>query len=82
MDSKLLTTEGDNKDMTYTLLQKGNEALLLVGNYKGAPPKVTFPLPFKPKAIVDARSGKPIKPKGRKFTFDVPKNDVRLFYIK
>ena len=82
MDAKLLTTVGDNKDMTYTLLQKGNEAMLLVGNYKAAPPKVTFLLPFKPKAIVDARTGEKIKPTGKKFTFDVPKNDVRLFYIK
>ena len=82
MDGTVLSTEGDNKDMTYSMIQNGDEVLLLVGNYKAAKPKVTFPLPFKPKAIRDLRLGKDINPTGKDFVFEVPKDDVRLFYIK
>ena len=82
MDSKLLTTEGSNKNMTYTLLQKGKEAMLLVGNYKGAAPATSITLPFKPTQVLDLRDGSKLKAKGKVLSFEVPKNDIRLFYIK
>ncbi len=81
MGGKPLHVVGDNKEMTYSMIQNDREFLLLVGNYKSAKPKVKLTLPFVPESILDVRSGKNCRPSGRKFTFEVPKNDVRLFHI-
>ena len=40
-------------------------------------------LPFKPKQVLDLRdNGAVLKPKGNALSFDVPKDEIRLFYIK
>ncbi len=83
MDGVVTEVKGNNADMTYSMLVKGKEALLLVGNYKAAKPEVTVTLPFKPKKVLDLRNNATkIKAKGNSLSFTVPKDDIRLFYIK
>ena len=83
MDGAVTEVKGSNEDMTYSMLVKGNEALLLVGNYKGAKSATTVTLPFKPKQVLDLRdNGARLKPNGNALSFDVPKDEIRLFYIK
>ena len=83
MDGAVTEVKGTNVDMTYSMLVKGNEALLLAGNYKGAKSATTVALPFKPKQVLDLRdNGAKPNAKGTSLSFDVPKDEIRLFYIK
>ena len=70
-------------DGVYTsAIRKGNEMLLLVGNYRRPDMKVTVPLPFKSvSAIKDLRNGEKFKP-GTTLKLNVPRSDIRLLYIK
>ena len=83
MDGEVAAVEGTNADLTYSMLVKGREALLLVGNYKAATPSTSVTLPFKPKQVLDLRKeGATLSAKGNMLSFDVPKDEIRLFYIK
>ncbi len=82
MDGKVTEIKGSNVNLTYSMLQDGDELLLLVGNYVGAAPGTTVKLPFKPSRVLDLREDKKVKCKGTDFKFDVPKDEIRLFYIK
>jgi hypothetical protein len=81
MDGKVTDITGTNKDMVYSMLVNGNEALLLVGNYNNSTPETMVKLPFKPSVIKDLREGK-IVTGGQNFKFNVPRSDIRLFYLK
>jgi len=81
MDGVVTEVKGSSVDMTYSMLVKDKEALLLVGNYRGAKPDVTVTLPFKPKEIQDLREGKKLTAKGSELSFEVPKYEIRLFHI-
>ena len=81
MDGKVTDVTGTNKDMTYSMLVNGNEALLLVGNYVNSDPSTMVKLPFKPAIVKDLRAGKNISG-SQNFKFEVPKSDIRLFYLK
>jgi hypothetical protein len=83
MDGVVTPVEGSNADLTYSMLVKGKEALLLVGNYKAATPSTIVTLPFKPKQILDLRNGDAkLSAKGNTLSFEVPKDAIRLFYLK
>ena len=83
MDGAVTEVKGDNENLTYSMLVKGKEALLLVGNYKAAKPGGTVTLPFKPKQVLDLRDNAvKINAKGNSLSFAVPKDDIRLFYIR
>ena len=63
-------------------IRKGNEMLLLVGNYRRADMNVSVPLPFsKVEEIKDLRNGEAFKP-GKNIKLGVPRSDIRLLYIK
>ena len=81
MDGVPTEITGSNAELTYSMLLKGNELLLMVGNYRGATPATTVKLPFKAKEVLDLREGKPVSATGETIAFDVPKNEIRLFYI-
>ncbi|MBQ9771309.1 MAG: hypothetical protein IJW23_05730 [Lentisphaeria bacterium] len=81
MDGKVTDISGSNKDMLYSMLVNGDEALLLVGNYNNSAPETLVKLPFKPSVIKDLRAGKTISA-GQNFKFNVPRSDIRLFYLK
>ena len=80
MDGELVEIKVDG---VYTsAIRKGNEMLLLVGNYRRPDMKVTVPLPFKSvSAIKDLRNGEKFKP-GKTLKLNVPRSDIRLLYIK
>ena len=82
MDGAVTEINGSNTNLTYSMLLKDKEALLLVGNYKGASSATDLTLPFKPQQVLDLREGKTLKAKGNVLSFDVPKDGIRLFYIK
>ena len=82
MDGAVTEVKGSNPDLTYSMLVKGKEALLLVGNYRAAQPAVTVTLPFRPKQVLDLREGKKLKARKNELSFEVPKDGIRLFHIK
>lgn len=82
MDGVVTEISGSVKEMTYSMLRNKNEALLLVGNYQNAPPETTVELPFAPTKILDLRAGGTPEKAEKRFTFNVPKGDIRLFYIR
>lgn len=82
VEGEVLDAEGSNAGLTYSVLRRGDELLLLVGNYRNAEPRTVFPIPFTTVAeIKDVRSGQCVQ-SGSSFAFDVPKGDIRLFYIR
>ena len=70
-----------NKKLVYSITVKGDEAILLVGNYDRADPDTVVELPFKPSVAKDLRSGENVKP-AQKLELNVPKSNVRLIYIR
>jgi len=65
----------------YSCVKKDGEMLLLVGNYFNATEKTVVKLPFaKVTGITDLRSGEKVDGSPG-FEFEVPKSDIRLFYI-
>ncbi|MFA7231298.1 MAG: hypothetical protein WC071_08495 [Victivallaceae bacterium] len=82
MDGEVLEPTGTNKQLTYSGIKKGNEMLLLVGNYAKAPEATVYQTPFsKVLEIKDLRSGKKLNPV-TDINLEVPKSDIRLLYIK
>lgn len=85
LDGTIITDlEGSNKALSYSAIKKGDEMLLLVGNYKrSANGKTEIKLPFK--NIIDIKdlrdNGKQIK-SGNNLTIDVPKDQIILYYIR
>jgi len=85
MDGTVMTDlEGSNKNLTYSAVKKGNEMLLLVGNYKRtADGEAEIKLPFK--EIVEIRdlrdNGNQIK-SGNNLKINVPKSQIILYYIE
>ena len=73
---------GSNKKFVYSITVKGNEAILLVGNYDRAKPETTIELPFAPSVIKDLREKKTIKSAGKRLNLSVPQSDIRLIYLK
>ncbi|MCF6177463.1 MAG: hypothetical protein L3J71_17040 [Victivallaceae bacterium] len=82
MDGLVLEPTGSNGAMTYSGIRKGNEMLLLIGNYAKTDPETIFVAPFnKVTVIKDLRSGKKITPTAN-LKLNVPRGDIRLLYIK
>ena len=46
VEGEVLDAEGSNPGLTYSALRRGGELLLLVGNYRNAEPRTSFPIPF------------------------------------
>ncbi|MFA6103682.1 MAG: hypothetical protein WCV67_10050 [Victivallaceae bacterium] len=83
MDGEVLEPAGSNQEFTYSGMKKGNEMLLLIGNYlKVKNTATTIELPLdKVSQIKDLRSGKMLKAE-KMLTLDVPPGEIRLLYIK
>ena len=81
MDGAVTEISGTNRDMTYSMLLKDGEALLLVGNYANSTPETSVRLPFKPGIVRDLHEGMGISA-GQEFSFRVPRSGIRLFYLK
>ncbi len=80
MDGELVDIAAEGVDVS--AIRKGNEMLLLVGNYRQPDTNVTLNLPFKKvNAIIDLRNGGVFKP-GTTLKLDVPRSDIRLLHIK
>lgn len=80
MDGELVEIKVDG--VCTSAIRKGNEMLLLVGNYRRPDMKVTVPLPFKRVIeIKDLRNGEKFNP-GKTLKLNVPRSDIRLLYIK
>lgn len=82
MDGQVMEPTGSNKLLTYSGIRRGNEMLLLVGNYARAAEETEVILPF---ANVDTvrklRSGKDLPP-ASKLRLNVPKGDILLLYCR
>lgn len=52
-----------------------------IGNYNNSAPETLVKLPFKPSVVKDLWAGKTISA-GQNFKFNVPRSDIRLFYLK
>jgi hypothetical protein len=82
MDGEVLEPTGSNKQLTYSGIKKGNEMLLLVGNYANSPSKTTYKTLFrKVKEVKDLRSGKRLTA-ATTINLEVPKGGIRLLYIR
>ncbi len=81
-DGEISELKGSNPDLTYSAIKKGNEMLLLVGNYSRGKPSTTIKLPFKPNVIKDLRENKIYEAVGETLTFMVEPENIRLFYFK
>ncbi|OGV52104.1 MAG: hypothetical protein A2017_10720 [Lentisphaerae bacterium GWF2_44_16] len=75
---------GSNKNFTYSATKKGNEMLLLIGNYKRDPNGETeINLPFRSiSEIRDLRNNKKIMNSGNIFKANIPKDEIGFYYIK
>ncbi len=70
------------KNINTSAIRKGNEMLLLVGNYRRPDMKVTINLPFsKVISIKDLRNNENFK-SAKQIKLSVPRSDIRLLYIK
>jgi len=80
-DGEVLEPTGSNKLLTYSGVKKGNEMLLLIGNYQGEKPATTIKLPFKSiRQIKDLQSGKAVIAQNP-LKITVPSGKIRLLYI-
>ena len=80
MDGELVEIPVDG--VNTSAIRKGNEMLLLVGNYRRAGMNVSVSLPFsKVEEIKDLRNGENFKP-GKSIKLSVPRSDIRLLYVK
>ncbi|MBR4662801.1 MAG: hypothetical protein IKO93_02905, partial [Lentisphaeria bacterium] len=63
-------------------VRKGNEMLLLVGNYRKPDTKVSITLPFKKVEVVrDLRDGETFEP-SKNLDLNVKRSNIRLIYVK
>jgi hypothetical protein len=82
MDGKVIEPTGSNSAMTYSGIRKGNEMLLLIGNYAKTDPETVFVVPFsKVTTVKDLRSGKKLNSTAN-LKINVPRGDIRLLHIK
>ena len=80
MDGELVEIPVDG--VNTSAIRKGNEMLLLVGNYRKPDMNVTLDLPFsKVESIKDLRDGETFAP-GKTLKLKVKRSDIRLLYIK
>jgi hypothetical protein len=80
MDGELVEIPVDG--VNTSAIRKGNEMLLLVGNYRRPDMNVTISLPFsKVEDIRDLRNGETFKA-GKSIKLNVPRSDIRLLYVK
>ena len=85
MDGEILTAlEGSNKALTYSAIKKGNEMLLLIGNYtKNAEGMTEVRLPFDNVIeIKDLRDGGTRITPGNNLKINVPEEQIVLYYVK
>ena len=81
MDGEILEPSGSNQQLTYSGIKRGNEMLLLVGNYRNAPGNTAYTAPFaNVTQIKDLRSGK-VLPAANPIKLDVPEGGIMLLYI-
>ena len=80
MDGKLVEIKVNGVDTS--AICKGNEMLLLVGNYRRPDMKVPIKLPFKKvTSITDLRDGEKIAP-ANSIKLNVPRSSIRLLHVK
>ena len=66
--------------MFYSAVRRGNEMLLLVGNYYKASPATCVTLPFGKAKVLDLNTGKSFSAP-KEFRFEVEPGKFSLFYI-
>lgn len=80
MDGELVEIPVDG--VNTSAIRKGNEMLLLVGNYRRPDMNVSLTLPFKKVNVIkDLRNGETFAP-GKTLKLRVPRSDIRLLYVK
>ena len=72
---------GSNDKMFYSMAKRGNELLLLVGNYYRANPETTIKLPFAKASVLDLNT-KEKSTAGSEFKINVEPGKFNLYYIK
>lgn len=81
MDGEILEPSGTNQQLTYSGIKRGNEMLLLVGNYRNVPGDTAYTAPFASVTqIKDLRSGQTL-PAVSPIKLDVPEGGIMLLYI-
>jgi hypothetical protein len=81
MDGEILEPTGTNKQLSYSGIRKGNEMLLLIGNYQNAPGDTSFTAPFTELSqIRDLLTGNALSA-ANPIKLDVPKEGIMLLYI-
>jgi hypothetical protein len=81
VDGEVLELEGLNKALTYSGVRKGNQMILLVGNYQGGKIDTVIKLPFKSiTQIKDLQSNATLSTQNP-LKLKVPKNRIRLLLI-
>lgn len=79
LDGQVLEPNGSNPELFYSGIQKGEQALLLVGNYRRAAESCTLSSPLQTtRRIVDAENGQTLPG----LTIEVPKGGFRLLYLE
>lgn len=82
MNGEILAPQGANKQMTYSGVRKGNEMLLLTGNYLKCSPETAFKTPFKKlREVKNLLSGEKLE-NNTEIKFNVPKGGQALLYIQ
>ena len=81
LNGKFIDIEGSNKKMFYSMVQKDDEMLLLVGNYFKEAPATMVTLPYSKAEVLDLNTQKSFTASS-KFKFNVEPGKFSLFYIK
>jgi hypothetical protein len=83
MDGEVLEPTGSNKELIYSGVKKGNELLLLIGNYRKVKDSgTTIELPLDSVSqIKDLRSGQMLKAE-KTLKIDIPPGEFRLLHVK
>ncbi len=81
LNGKFIDIEGSNKKMFYSMVQKDDEMLLLVGNYFKEAPATMVTLPYSKAEVLDLNTQKSFTASS-KFNFNVEPGKFSLFYIK
>jgi hypothetical protein len=82
MDGKVLEPTGSNKKLYYSGVKKGNEMLLLIGNYDKSNEETTVNLPFQSiTKVCDLMNSQKIAA-SKQLKLTVPKGKIRLLHIK
>ena len=76
-----LEITGSNDKQFYSMVKKGNELLLLVGNYYKADPATTVELPFAKAEVKDLNTGKVFN-SGKSLNLNITPGGFGLYYVK